>query len=189
MTHERRFTATLVLGLTIGMASLFPVAAAASDDGWAHRSPETTSADGWAVRTQPAPAVDGWAVGSSDAPRLAAVKDGFQVSMVELPQTQIIRDGWAAASSDAPRLAAVKDGFQVSMVELPQTQIIRDGWEVATVELPRTASAVAAATPAPPARAAITTAELIAVGLASVTTIALLIGMTMGVRRHRHHAI
>lgn len=105
MTHGTRFARTLVLGFTIGMVSLLPLTASASEDGWAHRSPQLTASDGWSVRTQPAAVMDGWAARSSDAPHGAGVKDGFQVSLVELPQSEVIRDGWEVASIELPRAA------------------------------------------------------------------------------------
>ena len=169
MTHGRRFTSTLVLGFTIGIVVLSPLAASASEDGWAHRSTATTSADGWSVRTQPASVTDGWAHRSSDAPRVASVKDGFQVATIELPQP-----------------AQIRDGFQVASTQLPQTATVRDGWEVATMELPRSTGAQAVSAPSRPV---ITTADLVGLALAAATLAAILTAMSITVYRHRHHAI
>lgn len=166
MTHAPRFTGTLVVGFTIAIFSLLPAAASASEDGWAHRSSESTSQDGWSARTQPAIPVDGWAAGTPEAG--TPVKDGFQVSLVELPQTDVARDGWEVAS-----------------VELPQAQAVRDGWQVATVELPTEATTSDA--PAP-SRPALTTGDLVGIALAASITAALA-AMSVMFYRHHHHAI
>lgn len=166
MTQAPRFTRTLVVGFTIAITSLLPAAASASEDGWAHRSTQTTSQDGWSVRTQPAVPVDGWAARAPEA--TTPIKDGFQVSLVELPQTQIARDGWEVAS-----------------VELPRPEVVRDGWQVASVELP--AGAAASDAPAP-SRPALTTADLMGMALAASITAALA-AMSIMFYRHHHHPV
>lgn len=114
MSQETRIfkaaaAAALSVAAVLTLASPASAERAIGEDGWAHRSPQTTAPDGWSVRTQPVPVVDGWAARSLDASRSAVIRDGFEVSLVELPQTEAIRDGWEVASVELPRPATVAE--------------------------------------------------------------------------------
>lgn len=154
----------------------------------------TTSIDGFAAgalatETGDGSSLDGWAYRSPPAP----VRDGWEVTRIELPRHVEVTDGWAYRS--APSIS--RDGWEVARIELPQPAEVTDGWAYRSDTVGPDLSSLdgwaygsvtgaedplqVSTSPAPPRQSSPPFAEI-----ALAATVALLVAAGAGFMHHRH---